>query len=104
MNNFEIVQAVKMYLTNNYILGSEEELVKETIIAINEIINAIKYDTDNFIYDIEEELRCDAELYDLCSVCGENLSYRTYDEDREYFGSCCYESITESFCENCDSL
>lgn len=87
---FETVEAITEYFNDD----SEEsrELVKDILFYLYHTTTDTKLMSN--IEDWFEE-----EQY--CLVCGGRMALSSYQEYREGFGGC-YETIYETFCENCD--
>lgn len=90
---FEIILAIKSYCDDD---------LKETVEETNDLIGQILNNPRKFAYDLSIELEEFCDIQDICTNCGNQITYETYKEDRgEYLGTPCSENITYTKCPNC---
>lgn len=81
-----------------YIVIVCENNLNEIIDLSNELNEQLK--TRKLIETLDDLLIYYCEQEELCFICGEQLSYTTYNETNEYFGSRCCETQSKSCCPN----
>ena len=89
---------IQIFNRNNY-------EVQETIEDINELIEQIDNDSNNFTYNLSEALEEWSLQLKKCPLCGANIiKINTNEEHSEYQGQDVSEIINRYGCEDCNYI
>jgi phosphoenolpyruvate carboxylase len=71
---------------------------KETIELVVELLGNLRNDPDKYIMELDNCLEEFANDNEVCSICGEELNLKTYQQESEYHGSPCFEEMGDKYC------
>lgn len=72
--------------------------VEETILETVDLLDNIRNDPNKFTLKLENELEEYAAKHNKCSMCGQDLQIKEFNESREYQGFSCKEPIYKEYC------
>ena len=80
--------------------SDEVTTIQETIEDVNDIIWQIDKDPKAFVEKLSKELEEFASMYNMCPLCGDELSPTVWYEDRPYGDTYVKEKMVEYRCKN----